>query len=341
MHRDPPQSARTVRRRAPSDPTPAVAVERARMVPDRYRTFAADPSHNASVFGLQDGLLQELLDLGLPHERRDGRLFLDPLDLENTTHLLGLPSPYRSALDLWSRSLRDPDSLTGSRYQITLRWTCPAPGHAAQCRFAAATQALAAVLQETGPAQADSLTVQVETADTWHDFGKAIEPLVAAAAELAFHKVRWPLAGDPGFVRETGLAECRLATRHLLRVAEEAGIAAGAACGFFLGLPFPAPHAWLEVRTEDGWCAADPFFLGTLHGWGVLDPHDWPVRRSPRQLLWRTGVEFSSHVPLLTHNGHSVPVRVTARRTRRGLLRGPADQEGISPGGLPCPRSRP
>ncbi|MER5352900.1 hypothetical protein ABT093_21530 [Kitasatospora sp. NPDC002551] len=317
------------------DTRPAVAVERARLVPDRYRTFIAEAARDAPVFGLQDALLQELLDLGLPHERRDGRLFLDPMDLENTTNLLGLPSPYRSALELWARSMRAPAALTGSRYEITLRWTCPAPGHAARCRFVPATPALAGAVPGDG-----SLTVRVDTPDSRHDFGAAIEPLVAAAAELTFHKVRWPLAGDPGFVRETGLAECRLATRCLLRVAEEAGIATRPACGFFLGLPFPAPHSWLEVRTGDGWAAADPFFLATLHGWGVLDPQDWPVRGSPRQLLWRTGAEFRSHVPLLTHDGRPAAVRVTARRTGRLHRPGPAGRGGVSPG-PPRPPSMP
>lgn len=116
-------------------------------------------------------------------------------------------------------------------------------------------------------------------------FGPAFAPLVAAATALRFHVLPAALSADLGFLRATGLADCRLATRHLTGLGAGAGLGVRPVEGRFVATPYAVWHTWVDFRTDDGWLAADPFLLGAFDRWGIIDGAQWPADRSPHGLL--------------------------------------------------------
>jgi hypothetical protein len=96
-------------------------------------------------------------------------------------------------------------------------------------------------------------------------------------------------------------------------MAAAAGVNARPAAGLFLGALFPFRHIWVEVEVGRRWVAADPFFLGTLRRWGVVNGDDWPVDQSPRNILWRLRSAPSINEPFVTHHGREAPVAVSAQ----------------------------
>jgi hypothetical protein len=64
--------------------------------------------------------------------------------------------------------------------------------------------------------------------------------------------------------------------------------------------------------------AADPFFLETLRGWGVVDEGDWPIDQAPRNILWRLRSAPSINEPFVTHHGREALVSVWAQWVPEG-----------------------
>ncbi|MFD8462697.1 transglutaminase domain-containing protein [Streptomyces antimycoticus] len=283
------------------------AVERVLMVPEWCRTYSASREDALTVYGMDDELIETLLDLGLPRQGRGRHLTFDPLDLENIGLALRLRSASRSAMLLWARSFKDPHRLAKATCTIQLSWSCPAPGHDGDCAFTASPTLRNQVDTATG-----RTSFEVELANDACIFGDPFPLLVAEAQRLHFHRIIPELAADLGFLHETRLADCRSANTYLASVAIRNGLAARQASGYFVGSPFLVAHVWLEVDFNDRWVAADPFFLMTLGHWGVVDPDGWPPFRSPRNVLWRLrGDQLQEN--LIMHDGQAVPVTLLAR----------------------------
>lgn len=111
--------------------------------------------------------------------------------------------------------------------------------------------------------------------------GSGLRILFDAAGELTFHFLPEELSEDLGFLRETGLANCYSAGRHLAALGTEAGLARRPAFGLFVSPPFSNRHAWIEIAVDGRRLPTDPFFVRTLTEWGLLDPQAWPPHRAP------------------------------------------------------------
>lgn len=285
------------------------------MVPDAFRRLLCTSAEALRVYGIGPVLLQELMDLGLPHSGHGEATCFDRFDLENIGLDLRLPSKNWSTLRLWARQLTGPDISDDPSCQVRVSWRCPDPGHDGECRFTLSPQLRAVVgCAAQDMTVAGSLTIDGLLEDESCDFGEAFCAVVEAVQALTFHRLPASLAKDEGFLAETRLADCRSATPHLVRVAASAGLAARPASGLFVGVPFPAPHAWLEVKTQERWVAADPFFLMALQRWGVLDAASWPITLSPRKVLWRLDSTASMEVPLVLHGEGRAHISLMALR---------------------------
>jgi hypothetical protein len=76
----------------------------------------------------------------------------------------------------------------------------------------------------------------------------------------------------------------------ILEVARREGAAIRPAAGLLVSPPAAISHSWIEVESEHGWRAADPFYLRALVRWGLLSPDDWPDHRAPFGVHWRLWV---------------------------------------------------
>ncbi|WP_369174956.1 transglutaminase domain-containing protein [Streptomyces sp. R28] len=290
-------------------------VSRARQMPDKYRTFSASPVDARRVYGISEALLAVLLDLGLPCTGAAENVAFDPLDLENTAAALGLPSSQMVAMRRWTRSLAQAQTPERERCEMTVSLHCPEPGHEGGCDFSLSRH-LASALGVSARSKNEQIVSRVVMATRIHDFDAPFDVVADEARRLVFHRIPDELAMDIGFLKETGLADCRSAARHLCQVAVQVGYVTRPAAGFFIGAPFPCTHAWFEIRIDDRWIAADPFFLNTLHHWNILDPEDWPVTRSPHSIVWPLEEAHELTMPLARHGNTPVKAVMTARWLR-------------------------
>jgi hypothetical protein len=287
-------------------------VSRVLHIPDRYRDFSVLPVAARRVYGIGDAALSMLLDLGLPCRGAGEDAAFDPLDLENTALALGLPSSQMAAMRLWSRSLTGTQVVDRRLCEMTLSLNCPGAGHEGDCDFSLSPPLAAAMGRDEHLAEHHVVT-RVAMSSGIHDFDESFDAVAEEAQRLVFHRIPGALASDLGFLRETGLADCRTASRRLIEVATATGYEARPASGFFIGAPFPCTHAWFDLWVDERWIAADPFFLHTLHRWGILSPADWPVRRSPQGIVWRLELAHELTMPLVRHGNSPMQAVMAAR----------------------------
>jgi hypothetical protein len=274
-------------------------LEKIHRVPDKYRSFRCDEEAAARQFHISDTLGEALLDLGLPHIRSGGRIMYDELDLVNIGMDLRLPTVNWSATRLWIKSLRTAQRIGHPVYDFTLKTSCQSPGHAGPCDFRFEPHIEEAFqLKEIAPGMLQFRSSPL--LDTY-DFGGLLSPLIDEVQTLDFHRVPSVLARDIGFLRETRLAHCQSAALYLIEVAAKQGIDAQFCTGLFISTPFTVPHVWLEIRIDDEWKQADPFFLNTLAQWEVVDPDDWSLSQSPRLAWLRLGSPSGIDTPLIRH----------------------------------------
>lgn len=280
-------------------------------IPDACRWFCVRLP-DVARYGLQGELLQRLLDRRLPHAGRGDDVLFDTLDLQNLA--LSLRTyPYWQAVRLLGKSLNNVKWLESGLCEVNLEWSCPELRHQGDCLFSPTKDALRQFGADGwDAANAGTKRIEVRLPDADYCFGSSLAPLVEQARRMVFHKLPHQLARDLGFLAETGLADCRLATRRLLQVAAEAGLASRPACGFFISV-FPDYHVWPEIQVDDAWRAADPFYLHTLHEWGVVDSESWPLQRSPSRFLWRIATS-PSYVPLVMHGEQRANISLSMLR---------------------------
>jgi hypothetical protein len=251
--------------------TPEQAVERVRLVPDAHRTYTESVERARRYHGIADSLLRQLLDLGLPHRGMAGDLRLDRLDLENIGLMLMLSCPRRSAMRWWSESFVTAPWLTFEvELSADVTWISDNPQ-----------------VTDVRPAEVGhTATVRLPGAKVLFDspYAELLEHLRTAE----FHLIPQSLAGDIGFFRETGLANCSLGSLYLEKVAREMGLRVTVASGLILAAPFSIGHAWVSVLVDGEWLAADPLLLRSCATWGICDPAEWPLNRSPQAVLWKT-----------------------------------------------------
>jgi hypothetical protein len=295
----------------------SVAVARVRRVPDLYRRYTEPVAAATREHLLDTGLLEQLVELGLPVSGRGDGMLFDPLDLANVALTLGRPTPRLVTMRGWRSALLRAAGGTAVDFHLRVRPRCPASVHGPECDLAVAPE-LAARGAMAGPprrAEPHHWSLRIDPRGDAEELTGAARELVTLLAGVDFHLLPVELSEDLGFLREQRLSDCRLAARFLLDAAAARGLPVRESFGFIVASPFATAHSWVELRTGDRWVSADPLTLKALADCGLLDARDWPLWRSPGAALWRLG---DGLVPLVTRDGRSVPVSLPTHPCRGG-----------------------
>lgn len=280
-------------------------VDRARLVPDRYRDYSTTWELATRHFRVPESLLARVLDFGFPHVRVDGQLQFDRKDLKNLLLRTFVPSPQLDAVKAIADTMNAAPVVPSFTQKITVISRCPQPGHDGSCDFLIARQlttpadeaikvisldprrcVFSAVIR-SGPATLLSLS------DEEHGIFDEV-------AALEFQHIPTELATDIGFARQTGMADCRLAYLYMCVRGHEIGMRIRPAAGIAATPPFSNTHAWAEVYDGQSWTPVDPFFISMLVRWGFLSADEWPINRIPLGLLVRLGDHDEA---LMSHQG--------------------------------------
>ncbi|MFD8212190.1 hypothetical protein ACFV2U_00170 [Streptomyces sp. NPDC059697] len=288
-------------------------VECALTIPDRYRAFTRSMDDAWTAHRIPESVLLDLLDLGLPHRVSGSGPRFDDRDLVNLSLQLRLPSPQLRMLRFLGDCLSDNIGQRVVR-TVTVAARCPDldSDHMCEVNFAPSLMRYRTDRSATG-LTSGRISVEVELPCGPPEFvteASGLLPLIEVARELEFYHVPRGFGSDGEFSRTTGLADCVLATAHLVDSARALGIDARPVAGMFVARPFSLPHAWISVPFESGRRMIDPFFISTLARWGVLDADVWPACRIPKGVLFEC---IGYREPLATHNGSMITPSLVTR----------------------------
>jgi hypothetical protein len=312
------QPSHTSKQRSTPDTVSAVheVMARIRMVPDNVREFTESTMDSRRVHRIRPALLEQLLDLGLPHRGTGDDGHFDRWDLANVGVSLGLPCARHLAMRWWSKALADLQPGPPIGYTLELGADCPDPTHDGPCDFVLSPLfGRAAAVRRVRPG---TWSLDVELPRGLRLFTDPFTPLIEHAESIRFHLLPVALSQNVGFLAETKLADCRAATIHLTRLGRKMGLPVRSAVGYFVAPPYATAHAWIEFEVDGEWWPADPFLLTALKKWGIIDPAQWPRHRSPQGLLWRLDGRYFEG---LWHG--DTPVYPTITMTDRRLGKGP------------------
>jgi hypothetical protein len=289
-------------------------VERVRLVPDRYRVFDQDTAAATGIFRIGAPVLADLLDLGFPHRSSGGERSFDELDLANASLALRLPSPRYLAMRRWPQVFRAVADDRPVRYEVEVAAECGSavPGH--QCDFRLPAEVLALGVSPDASARKFKLGREVGAARRTGEAPEELRRLFAELSRFQFHILPVALYGDLTFMAATSLANCELASRHLVRRATEDGWEARRSFGLLLSSPYSLPHFWPEFRLDGGWTAFDPYMITSLERWEVLAPAEVPVGRVLNSAVFRIAEDW---IDLVEDAGS--PARVSLLTRRRQL----------------------
>ncbi|WP_434441753.1 hypothetical protein [Lentzea sp. E54] len=281
-------------------------VDRVSRVPDRYRVFDRDTHTAHRVFGLGAEVLSVLLDLGFPCRGQNGERSFDELDLTNASLALRLPSPRYLAMRGWPQTFRSSSESRPIRYDVTISAGCgfTEPGHGCDFRPAAG-------LGQEVSAGRFTLRREVGGSGDAVEVPAALERLFSEVSRLHFHVLPVALYRDLGFLEETSLANCDLASLHVARRAEQEGWEARRCFGLLLSSPYSAEHFWPEVRLDGVWTAFDPHTINSLVRWQVLAPGEVPLAQPLNDAFHRVAGDW---VDLVQDAGRPARLSLLTRR---------------------------
>ncbi|GHJ18647.1 hypothetical protein [Streptomyces albus] len=243
--------------RASAPETLQEAVDRVLRVPDEHRTFTKDAAFAEETWAIGPGLLEALLDHGLPHRGPAGRRRFERTDLHSISTYLNLPSPYFRALARKARAM-DEAARSGEphRHRLELTAQCAGPGHAAPCAFepvpGLAAHSVPGSLRHTAPG---TFTVEARLPSDTYVFDDDRSELLSLVADWELYVLPDGVIEDEDFSRRTrswptasSPRGCCCGRPHgaASRARHGGGPAGGAA------VHHPAPLD--RVRT--GWCVA-------------------------------------------------------------------------------------
>jgi hypothetical protein len=267
-------------------------IEVLRQLPSEARSFTHSASDARRWFGLDEELLAQLVDWGLPACDSAGGPWFDICDLHYVGLRVGTAHAYLWAIRSWARSLEALDA--GPTSHVTLRYL---PQLAEGERETAGTVRLPD--ERRGPVvlrreeAAAELTLEVPARRTAPR--PALAPLVEEVGTLEFCLLPEALQ-TPAVARSTGLCDCEVASQLLMRRCEAEGLHARRSHGIILAAPYASTHNWVEVLVDDAWTVVDPLLMKLLRQFGGLDAERWPLTRSPEALLCRLGDESAGVV---------------------------------------------
>ena len=291
-------------------------VELVTRVPMRYRTFTESEQKARSYHRIPQPLLGELLDAGLPHAVVGGARLYNDRDLRNIALRHRLRSPQLAGFRFLAKALKPAPTRQAVHRTVEVVASCPDPGHEGPCDFEVfdmlVTGGAVRSAEVLGPGRVRVDITLRSGPPEFLVFSPVLRDLVGSLDDVEFHHLPEPLSTDLGFLRDTRLADCRLANHFLVHGGEAAGEPIRAAYGLFVARPFSGQHCWVEVRREgdDAWLPIDPFFLTALARWGIVDAAEWPVNRVPRGPYWRLEGDTDS---LVTHRGAHVDSSLETR----------------------------
>ncbi|MFC9431545.1 transglutaminase domain-containing protein [Streptomyces sp. NPDC056987] len=262
-------------------------VGRLRRIPDGFREFTQTGSDAGRRHGIHAELLDALVVSGLPYRATGAGPRFDGLDLANVSLGLALPSPRFMAMRGWSAAIRSAAHAAAVTYVVTVEPSCPKDSHPGLCSAEPAPHLRQLPGYRASSRGAFTLTRRVhgQTAHVRSD----VTRLTDLVQPLHFHLLPDGLRADLGFLRETRLADCGLAARHLVAEAAALGLRARRSFGLFISAPYSIPHAWFDLYLNDAWVPFDPHLLNVLTGWDLLRPGEWPPHRSIGDAAWRLG----------------------------------------------------
>ena len=138
-----------------------------------------------------------------------------------------------------------------------------------------------------------------------------LQRLFDEVSRFQFHVLPVAMFGDLSFMEETGLANCELASRHLVRRAAEEGWEARRSSGLLLSSPYSLEHFWPEIRLDGAWTVFDPYMIRSLERWGVLELSEV----SPAQVLNSGVIRIAENwVDIVEDAGRPARVSLLTRR---------------------------
>jgi hypothetical protein len=298
---------------APAEELLRQIVERARMVPDSFREFTEPAERAVRLYRTPETVLTSLVDLGFPHVSSPGKQLFDRRDLRNVALRARLPSPQWDVMANAANALCEEQPQSSVTRVLEVVGRCPEPAHEGRCdlRLHPGLQACSQGCVQQVSAGHYRIAVTIPAGPpAYPPLPEAGRQLFASVRDLEFQHLPRALTTDLTFLRETRLADCRLAGFYLRQESESRGIKVRPAAGLFLARPFSMTHSWIEIWTEDRWQPVDPFFLTALARWGLLRSDQWPIDRSPVGVLWKIGTE---DLPIMIDRGEPVdPLLATA-----------------------------
>lgn len=203
----------------------------------------------------------------------------------------------------WSAAIRAAASSTPATYVVTVEPNCPPQAHSGPCVIESAPQLAEQPSFSRLPEGEIVLTRHVRRRPA-RVYTEACE-LSGLAGPIRFHLLPDELSADIGFLRETGLADCGLASRYLVQEAAALGLTARRSFGLFVAAPYSTPHHWFDLHLDGDWVPFDPHLLNALTGWGLLQAGEWPSHRSIGDAVWHLGDE---EFQIARHSGMSASI---------------------------------
>uniref|UniRef100_A0AAU3GRH1 Transglutaminase-like domain-containing protein n=1 Tax=Streptomyces sp. NBC_01401 TaxID=2903854 RepID=A0AAU3GRH1_9ACTN len=286
-------------------------VERVRLVPDRHRVFDQDTPAAMRIFRIGTPALSDLLDLGFPHRSSGGERYFDELDLANASLALRLPSPRYLAMRRWPAVFRAAADDSAVRYEVEVAAECDAPEPGHRCDFRLPAEVLALGAEPAAGARRFTLIREVGATGRTGEVPEELRRLFAEVSRFRFHILPLALYGDLGFIETTSLANCELASRYLVRRADEDGWEARRSFGLLFSSPYSLHHFWPEIRLDGVWTAFDPYMIISLERWGVLAPAEVPATQVIDSAVFRVAEDWTD---LVEDAGRPARVSLLTRR---------------------------
>jgi hypothetical protein len=269
-------------------------ISKVRQVPSRLRRFTVTADEARKRHQLDAGLLEALISEGLPSAGdRAGRLF-DDYDLGNIALHLGLMSVRRMAIRSWACALRRGSESDGRCARVSLRASCPVPGHGGPCQFAVLVPGGRRVIRE-GPADGSEPIglMDVTISSRWPSPGPDARELLAEIDSVDFFLLPEAIRWDARLMFRAQISDCGAASAWLVSEARKRGLRARFSFGFLVAKPYSTPHCWPELYLDGLWVPFDPLIVKAMRTWAALDQADWPVHRSTGAFVARLGPRFT------------------------------------------------
>lgn len=288
-------------------------VQRVLQVPDSLRRFAVSPTGARRMYQLGPTVLTELVAAGLPWIGAAQSPLFDAYDLGNCALHLGLMSVQRRVMRSWARALTVVCTEPGLRYRVSVRASCPVPGHAAPCQYDVLLGDGRHRVAVSEPTDALLAAFDIAPVVRWPQLPDPVLELISTLDEIDFFLLPESIRWDQDFMWHTGMSDCAGIAQWLVNEGLRRGITVRFAFGLLVAKPFGTPHCWAEFLVDDTWVPVDPLLLRLLATSASLDPVAFPPTSSPGAILHRLTDHFTK---IASHRGVWSPISLPVERVQ-------------------------